>query len=89
MIIEVGENLPKKLKDLLNNQQEFLQMEFQKLENISQDIDQCNSTTIATSAANMKHNRYRNMGGFVIILKLVSLCLLFHLQYHMMKMLSC
>ena len=69
MIIEADGNLPNKLKDVVDNQLEYLKMEFQKIEQISQEIEQNKSKEIAHSEANIIHNRYRDMGNQIFNLK--------------------
>ena len=66
MIIEADGNLPSKLKDVVDNQLEYLKMEFQKIEEISQEIDRSKSKEIANSETNIIHNRYRDMGGLIM-----------------------
>ena len=65
MIIEVGENLPDKLKDVVDNQLDYLKMEFQKIGEISLDIDQSKAISVTNTETNIRHNRYRDMGKFV------------------------
>ena len=65
MIIELGENLPDKLKDVVDNQLDYLKMEFQKIGEISLDIDQSKVISVANTETNIRHNRYRDMGKFV------------------------
>ena len=69
MIIEADGNLPNKLKDVVDNQLEYLKMEFQKIEEISQEIDRSKSKEIANSETNIIHNRYRDMGNQIFNLK--------------------
>ena len=66
ILVAAKENLPDILKNLIDYQMDFLKMEYQKIEEIACAIDQNKSTAIALSEANIKHNRYRDMGKFII-----------------------
>ena len=80
MIIEADGNLPSKLKDVVDNQLEYLKMEFQKIEEISQEIDRSKSKEIANSETNIIHNRYRDMGGLIMKFSFIQFLMNFKIK---------